>query len=152
MTGLTTELLGRACRIFLALAYPQGTDGLSPGRRCFASMAPDEPLARFVELPEVCEKLYTPEGGLRGLAFRLGSARFGHIKLQVIDPDNGGPCVFAVDTHDTGRWPLSPDEAEAWTRLQIENRKLKESIEREWERQGLLTFNALLRRGLEQTC
>src|SRR5438094_596604 len=76
MTGLTTELLGRACRIFLALAYPQGTNSLSPGRRCFSSMAPDEPLAKFVELPEVCEKLYTPEGALRGLAFRLGSTRF----------------------------------------------------------------------------
>jgi hypothetical protein len=59
-------------------------------------------------------------------------------------------CVFAVDTHDALGCAVSAEEAEVWSQLQAENRRLKERIESAWEKQGLLTFNALLRRGLER--
>jgi hypothetical protein len=97
---------------------------------------------------EVCEKLLTSNGAIRGYAFRLGSARFPHLKLQVNAQARGDACVFSVDTHDALRCRVSGTEAEAWATLQLDNRELKERIEREWERRGLLTFNGLLRQGL----
>jgi hypothetical protein len=54
-----------------------------------------------------------------------------------------------VDTHDQLRLdPRHPDAA-GWAQLQAINRELKEKIEHAWEADGLLTFNALLRRELE---
>ncbi len=150
MNGLTSDVLSRACRVFLALAYPAGAASIPATRRPFAALAPDQPLEPLLATAGVCEKLLTPAGGLRGYAFRLGSAQFPHVKLQVIGQEGGQPCVFTVDTHDALRCPVSSAEAEKWAQLQADNRRLKERIEAEWERQGLLTFNALLRRGLEK--
>jgi hypothetical protein len=151
MHGLTTELFKQACRTFLDLAYPGGEITIPPKRRLFCAIPADQALAPYLEMRETCEKLLTPEGNLRGYAFRLGSARFPHLKMQVIDqgPDTG--CVFAVDTHDVLRCALSGDEGQEWAELQAENRRLKERIETAWEKQGLLTFNALLRRGLNKS-
>jgi hypothetical protein len=150
MKGLTTDLLSRACRTFMELAYPGGESTIPPKRRPFYAMRSDQPLAAFLEAREVCEKLLTPEGGTRGYTFRLGSARFPHLKLQVIDQGPGAECVFGVDTHDALRCSLSPEETDLWSQLQADNRRLKERIEAAWEQQGLLTFNAILRRGLEK--
>jgi hypothetical protein len=151
MHGLTTEVLRQACRTFLDLAYPGGESTIPPKRRLYGAISPDQGLAPFLEMRETCEKLLTPEGHLRGYAFRFGSARFPHLKMQVIDQGPGTGCVFAVDTHDVLRCALSADEAETWAELQAENRRLKERIEAAWEKQGLLTFNALLRRGLTRS-
>ncbi len=148
--GLTTGLLSQACQTFLELAYPEGEKTIPPKRRLFFAIAVDLPLSCLLAHQETCEPLHTPEGRLRGYAFRLGSAHFPHLKLQVIDQGPQVGWVFAVDTHDTLRCTLLPEEANAWAQLQAENRRLKECIERAWEEQGLLTFNALLRRGLEK--
>jgi hypothetical protein len=148
MHGLTTDLLSLACRIFLERAYPEGECSMPPSRRPFVAIPPDQPLAALVGMREVCEKLLTPEGAIRGYAFRLGSSRFPHLKLQVIGHDVGGNCVFSVDTHDILRCTVSGNEAEKWAQIQADNRRLKECIEHEWDRQGLLTFNGLLRQGL----
>jgi hypothetical protein len=148
MNGLTSELLSRACRIFLAHAYPEGEKTIPPTRRRFAAIAPGEPLDALLAARDVCEKLLTPEGTIRGYAFRLGSAWFPHVKLQATCRDNGAAWVFGVDTHDALRCTVSADEAEAWARLQTANRRLKEHVEGAWEKEGLLTFNALLRSGL----
>lgn len=148
MNGLTPELLSQACRTFLALAYPGGEGTIAPNRRPFLTIPLDQPLAAWLGTQPLCERLRTPEGATRGYALRLGSAHFPHLKLQVTDHDNGRACVFAVDTHDVLGCSVSAEEAALWTRLQTENRKLKERVEREWERQGFLTFNGLLRRGL----
>jgi hypothetical protein len=150
MHGLTTDLLSQACRTFLDLAYPGGETTIPPKRRPFYTIAPEQPLACYLEMREICERLLTPEGCLRGYAFCLGSARFPHFKLQVIDQGPAAGWVFTVDTHDALRCSLAPNEAKVWGQLQAENRRLKEQIETAWERQGLLTFNALLRRGLEK--
>jgi hypothetical protein len=150
MNGLTTELLSQACTVFMTLAYPEGEAGVSPARQAFFALPPDRPLAEVLASRGVCEPLLTPAGQIRGYAFRLGSAQFPHLKLQVVDCHSGRGCVFAVDTHDALRCPASPAEAPAWARLQIENRRLKEAIEQEWERRGLLTFNGLLRLELQK--
>src|SRR5438105_2129378 len=155
MNGLTTALLGRACRIFLQLAYPDGEDTIPAKRRVYLHLAPDQPLADYLPpapaASGIGQELPASDNRPRGYAFRLGSATFPHLKLQVVDY-NGSACVFHVDTHDTFQPGLPADhpEAKRWRSLQEGNRKLKEQIERAWEREGLTTFNSLLRDGLEE--
>ena len=148
MNGLTTDRLSLACRIFLEEAYPAGPETVPPNRRPFLAIPPDQPLAPWLAVRGGCEALSGPGGSLRGYAFRLGSAHFPHLKLQVTGHDNGRACVFTVDTHDAMRVALTGAEAEAWAKLQATNRVLKGRIEHRWEEHGLLTFNELLRRGL----
>jgi hypothetical protein len=147
MCGLTTTLLGRASRTFLTLAYPGGLSSIPPARRVFLDLASDQPLEPLL-MPPLCEVLRTPQGRLRGYAFRLGSATYPHLKLQVIGQEAVGHCIFGVDTHDAiCLSPNHPDTA-GWAKLQSANRQLKEQIEHAWEAEGLLTFNGLLRREL----
>jgi hypothetical protein len=142
MNELTPALLGRACDIFLAHAYPNGA--IPPAKQAYAHIRPDQPLDSLLK-PPVCQES-SGEGGTRKYAFRLGSAIFPHVKLQVSCVHG---CVFAVDTHDAIRIDPSDPDAERWGKVQAANRQLKETIERAWEAAGLLTFNALLRRELE---
>jgi hypothetical protein len=156
MNGLTSALLGRACRIFLELAYPGGPETIPAKRRVYLDLTPDQPLEAFLPpaaaATGIGQVLPASGGRSRGYAFRLGSAAFPHLKLQVIDYDNGSALVFTVDTHDAflpGMNPNHPD-AKAWRLLQETNRKLKEQIEHAWEREGFTTFHTLLRGGLEK--
>jgi hypothetical protein len=154
MNGLTTALLARACRVFLTLAYPGGEETIPANRRPYLRIDPDQPLASLLPPaapPDVCQPVRGPGGVTRGYAYRLGSAHFPHLKLQVSHCDQDTVCVFAVDTHDKGLClpPTHPDY-EGAVKLQTANRQLKEKIERAWEEQGLLTFNAVLRRDLEK--
>jgi hypothetical protein len=157
MNGLTTALLGRACRIFLELAYPGGAETIPAKRRSYFHLTSDAPLASVVPPAPVacgiCQELPAAGGRLRGYAFRLGSVTFPHLKLQVIEYDCAGAWVFAVDTHDAFLPGLPPDhpDVKAWKALQEGNRRLKEQIERAWEREGLTTFNSLLRDGLKDS-
>jgi hypothetical protein len=147
MCGLTTTLLGRACRIFLTVAYPAGASTIPANRRGFLDLPPDQDLEPLLK-PPLCEALRTPQGSLRGYALRLGSSVYPHVKLQVISHDRDADCIFAVDTHDA--FQLSPNHPDAvgWAKLQSANRQLKQQIEHAWEADGLLTFNGLLRREL----
>ncbi len=148
MEPLTPDLLSRACRVFLAHAYPQGVHAVPANRSAFLELNLRAPLDAVLK-PPICQTL-TTDGRLRGYALRLGSADYPHLKLQVVNCDHSDTWVFAVDTHDTIR--LSPDHPDTalYARLQAKNRVLKEDIERAWESAGLLTFNALLRRGLNR--
>jgi hypothetical protein len=147
MHGLTTTLLGRASRTFLTLAYPGGPNAIPPPRRAFLDLSPDQPLEPLL-VPPLCEILRTPQGGVRGYAFRLGSATYPHLKLQVVAHEQGDACIFIVDTHDAFHFGANHPDAAAWAKLQTANRQLKEQIERAWEAEGLLTFNGMLRREL----
>ncbi len=149
MTGLTPMLLGRACRIFLSLAYPEGKATIPPSKAAYLDLAGHESLDRLLA-PPLCQPITNSKGGVRGYALRLGSADFPHVKLQVTDCGPEGGLVFAVDTHDA--LSLDPDHPDAprWAAIQAANRVLKEKIERAWEAEGLMTFNALLRRGLKK--
>lgn len=149
MAGLTAALLGRACRTFLALAYPQGERSIPPAKAVFLDLPADQPLDTFLG-PHLCQRLTDARGELRGYAFRLGSAAFPHVKLQVVRCDHDGGLVFGVDTHDAVFLEPGHPDAAGWAALQEANRALKEQIERAWEAEGLLTFNGLLRRGLKR--
>jgi hypothetical protein len=148
MSGLTTELLGRACRIFLALAYPQGEETIPAARRAMLHLPADQPLEALL-VPPLAQTLATPQGARRGYALRLGSATFPHLKLQVTLREDAA-CVFSVDTHDAIRLDPGHPDAAAWGQLQAANRRLKEQIECAWEADGLQTFNSLLRRELDK--
>jgi len=156
MKGLTSAVLGRACRIFLQLAYPAGVETIPAKRRVYLGLTTGEPLEEFLPpapaAAGICQVLAPSGGRSRGYAFRLGSATFPHLKLQVVDYDNGSALVFTVDTHDAFLPGMNPDhpDAQAWRSLQESNRKLKEQIERAWEREGFTTFHTLLRDGLEK--
>jgi hypothetical protein len=148
MMGLTTPVFSQACRIFLTLAYPDGNHTIPPAKTVYSRIEDSQNLESLLE-PPVCQKLTSPEGRVRGFALRLGSSHYPHLKLQVIDCDYTGTWVFGVDTHDGIRLDPGHPDAERLARLQSANQRLKEQIERAWEAEGLLTFAALLRRGLE---
>ena len=148
MRGLTTALLGRACRVFLTLAYPQGECTIPPAKAAYGHIPSDQPLELLLR-PPLCQPILGEGGRVRGYAVRLGSSHYPHLKLQLIDCDQTGTWVFAVDTHDTLRLEPGHADAERWALLQEANRVLKRCIEQAWEADGLLTFNGLLRRDLD---
>ena len=80
MTGLTTDSLGEACRIFLGLAYPGGPDTVPDKRRLYAELPPGHDLAEYHARhpfpPASFEVVKDPDGSIRGYAVRLGSAHF----------------------------------------------------------------------------
>lgn len=150
MKGLTTALLGRACRIFLTLAYPEGEATIPPPKRAYLSLTDPMPLETCLVAP-VCQPVPAREGGGNGYALRLGCTTYPHLKMQVVDCDGRGTWVFSVNTHDT-MLPTDPGHPDAAgiQKLQEGNRSLKQAIEAAWEREGLLTFNQLLRNQLDQ--
>jgi hypothetical protein len=153
MNGLTTELLSRACRTFLTLAYPAGEESIPEKKRAFLRLSSETPLDTLLPPAPaargLCEVLTNEDGSLRGYAFRLGSATFPHLKLQVVDYKQGTALVFAVDTHDafprSGANAVDHPDFERWTAMQKANRQLKQRVERAWEQEGLWTFPRLLR-------
>lgn len=152
MEGLTPELLGRAGRIFLELAYPGGEPSIPTKKRLFWEVPPGATLERYLPPqagPDLCQKIGAIPGGKPGFSYRLGCAHFPHLKFQVVLTDKG--WVFGVDTHDRffpGGLPESDPEAQAWRRLLSANQQLKERIEQAWEQAGLTTFHTLLRADL----
>ncbi len=152
MQCLTPYLLSRACRTFLTLAYPDGAQTIPATRAPFLHIDDSTVLASLL-IPPICQTI-SKNGQVRGYAFRLGCAHYPHLKLQVVNCDQTDLCVFAVDTHDSIRIDATLPDAARYAELQTKNRKLKEAIEHTWEASGLLTFNALLRRGLDppDTC
>lgn len=161
MHEVTTDLVGQACALFLRLAYPAGEQTIPLRRRLFAHLPPGQSFANFLrQHPEVqglCQTLLDQQGQPVGYALRLGSAHFPHLKLrmQCVPQDHPTAWVFSVDTHDAfspEQWeaPADHPDAVAWRQLQETNRRLKEQIEHAWEKAGLLTFAALLRRELTQ--
>jgi hypothetical protein len=157
MIGLTTALLSQACRIFFNLAYPAGEQSIPEKKRPYLHISPDAPLTTFLPPASaahgLCQVLRADDGSLRGYAFRLGSAHFPHLKLQVTNHEHGAACVFQVDTHDafprTGTPPEDHPEFKQWTALQKANRQMKDQIERAWENEGLWTFPKLLRESFD---
>lgn len=156
MIGLTTDLLGRACRIFLTLAYPGGEATIPEKRRVYLRLADDAPVSTYLPPAEAAQGIgqavKNAAGEVHGYTLRLGSAGFPHLKLKLTDYNQGTAVVFTVDTHDAFPRDLlaegSPDQL-AWAQLQQNNRQVKEAIERAWAAEGLWTFNTLLKVGLE---
>lgn len=161
MESLTPEILARACNIFMTIAYPAGIDSIPDKKKPYFNIPMDCRVAEYLppspRAEGICQVLSAPGGGVRGFAFRLGSERFPHLKLklQFIDYSNTATWVLLVDTHDafsrsSFHPPADHPDARAWRDLQKNNRELKEKIEGQFEKNGLETFNSLLRRDLER--
>jgi hypothetical protein len=149
MKQLPTPMLGRACRTFLALAYPEGEGSIPAPKNAYCHLPPDQPLDAVL-VPPLCQMLRTEKGECRGYALRLGSVSYPHLKLQVVWHEKSAAWVFAVDTHDNLQLDPTHPDADRLARLQAANSRLKELIERAWEAEELTTFNALLRRELNR--
>jgi hypothetical protein len=145
MIELPVALLGRACQIFFAHAYPGGDDAVPASKRPYLHIPAEQSLESLLR-PPVCQTLGKPSEAARGYAWRLGRTAYPHVKLQAVDCVGDGTWVFSVDTHDTLRLRAGDPDAAGWAEIQATNRQLKHEIESAWEAAGLLTFNALLRR------
>src|SRR5262245_32751252 len=163
MAAVTTVQLARACRTFMALAYPGGAATIPEKKRIYFDLPVERPVSDFLPpapAPEGIVQALPADGSTcasacGGWALRLGSAHFPHLKLKVQFLKNDGcpVCVFMVDTHDafsrtSAQPPPDHPDAAAWLELQSANRQLKENIERAFEAEGLTTFQSLLRSDL----
>src|SRR5437867_1368774 len=88
MQSVTTPLLARACHAFLTLAYPQGLASIPEKRRVYYQLPLDRPVSDFLPPAAAAEGIVQGMaapggGGLRGWAFRLGSAHYPHLKLKL---------------------------------------------------------------------
>jgi hypothetical protein len=161
MQQLTTQLLGQACRIFMALAYPEGPSSIPAKKRIYFDLPADQPITAFVPPAAcalgVCQELRGDTGTPCGYDLRLGSAAFAHLKLRLQQVMQNSHCtwVFMVDTHDAFSRecrvpPADHPDAKQWLLMQNANRVLKEMIEAAFERSGLATLNSLLREELQE--
>jgi hypothetical protein len=160
MQRLTTDLVCQACRIFLETAYPGGESAVPPRKRLLLEMPAEQVMLTYVEqtpvLKDCCQVTRSKTGEPRALLIRLGCCHYPHLKMkaQLVNHDGGTEWLFSVDTHDgfsAQHFLPPPDhpEADAWTKMQQANAALKQRIEAAWEKAGLTTFNALLRRDLQ---
>jgi len=154
MTPLDSELVGKACRVFMTLAYPKGESSIPARKLPYFAIGPSAPLADLLPPAEkatgIAREVTGPKGELSGYEFRLGSSHFAHLKLRVqwVDNQHGPSWIFMVDTHDHfPRLDTDANEAE-WRQLQQLNRQMKEQIEAALEQAGVTTPNKLLRDGL----
>ena len=154
MNALSTQELAQACRIFLDVAYPDGLASI-PGRlHPYADIPPDAPIGDYLPggslAAGVVQDLSKSKTSLPGYAFRLGSAKYPHLKLriQLMDFHQRDVWVYSVDTHDRFHRAIqhpNEQEAEAWRQLVEQNRTLKHQIEEALSLAGFLTPTSLLR-------
>jgi len=161
MHRLTTDLISQACRVFLPLAYPGGEAAIPARKRPLLDLPPGQAILAYLPtdpaVRECCQIVSAKTGGVRSLLIRLGCAHYPHLKLkaQLVHHDQGDLWLFSVDTHDAFSAtsflppPGHPDGAR-WAELQTANASVKGRIEAAWEQAGLMTFNGLLRRDLDQ--
>lgn len=155
MASYPTELLSLAAGVFIEKAYPKGFACIPEWKRerfgrLLSGDAVDEFLPPSAMSHGFCEWLTSEEG----LAFRLGSDDFPHLKLRLtnLGCDDQPLWIFSVDTHDRMLRLCSEtllQDADGWAVLQSQNRRLKEEIEHAWESLGVPTQLSLLRRQLE---
>jgi hypothetical protein len=154
LSTFTQQDFAQACRLFLELAYPDGAATVPERLRPYCDIAPEAPLDDF--LPNgthargIAEDLSKHKTGSPGYAFRLGSARYPHLKLRLHRVDHHGRevWVYSVDTHDRFHRAIqhpNAEEAEAWRQLVEQNRTLKHQIEQALSLAGFLTPTSLLR-------
>jgi len=150
----STQDLARACRIFLRIAYSEGPATIPASKLPYNEIPEDGPVEAYLPPAKtaagICRDLSKTKAGIPGYEFRLGSARFPHLKLRIqsMDFHERGVWVYSVDTHDHFLPPSdhrSPDEADGWRALIDYNRTLKQQIEEELGAAGFLTPKTLLK-------
>lgn len=160
MNQLTTDLLSRACRVFMGLAYAGAV--IPAKKQPYAQIPPQAPLEDYLPpapLAMGIAKISSTDGPTAtGYTFRLGCTHYEHLKLcvQRCHYRRQLRWVFSVDTHDAFskefRIPPADDpDARAWAILQAQNNELKHRIEEALEQAGFDTFVSLLRLDLPTT-
>jgi CheY-like chemotaxis protein len=136
LAALSPELLARAIRIYLSVAWPGREQEKLP--RIPEKGAGEALLAVFSD-----ESSRDPAVGSHRYALRLGNRMYPHMKLVLEEYLLPGEFVFTVDTHD--EIDLKPDypDYEAWQDLKAGNRELKSEIERLWREDGVPTYSDL---------
>jgi hypothetical protein len=149
---IVTQDFARACRIFMALAYPDGVATVPERLRLFCDIGAERTMDDFLPSSPLCtgvtQDLSKLKTGTPGYAFRLGSAKFPHLKLRIqrMDFHQRDVWVYSVDTHDRRAIEHpNAEEAEAWRQLVEQNRQLKHQIEEALACAGFLTPKSLLK-------
>jgi hypothetical protein len=152
---LTIHDLASACRIFLALSYPDGPDSIPDVKRPYYDMTTEGFIADY--LPSgafsvgICQDLSKLKGAIPGYDFRLGSSVHPHLKLRVqrMSFHQREVWVFSVDTHDhfvlQAVKNLSGEHAAAGRVLVEKNSLLKYQIEEALALAGHITPCRLLK-------
>jgi len=137
---LTPAHVRRAVAIYMAHAWPEGSDGAPR-----VDPAVLEPCETLEELFACCE---TPTGGERGpmaarYTLRIGNHRYPFMKFVVQEYLVDEEYFFSVDTHDGLR--ITPDmpDFSAWCELRRYNAALKAEIEAAWQAADLPTHEDL---------
>jgi hypothetical protein len=89
------------------------------------------------------------DGPTARVLLRLGNRFYPHMKLTIEKrPDRHG-ALFRADTHDAHCCPaVSSREYQTFRQLMEQNQALAQTIEAEWEREGLPTFKSFLKEDL----
>lgn len=159
MPPLSTDLIGQACRIFMAAAYPGGEATIPVQKHYWLALRPGLSMLDLVSEPavkECCQFVAAKSGGgVRAILVRLGCLWYPNLKLkvQLIEDQPSDSWLFSVDTHNAFSAtsflpPAGHPDAAGWLSMQADNVALKQKIEAAWDQAALLTFNGLLRRGL----
>ncbi len=146
--GLRLDLLRRAARLYLEIAYPSGAVPEIIRRRLEWS---EEGSAAEVLGKPPFERAGKGAGQQTPIyALRLGNHRYPHMKLQIQPWPNEAGFMLSVNTHDqVAGVDLSETDALAFRELQAENQRLKEDIEQSWDEAQLPTFLRYLREYIE---
>lgn len=147
MPEISGQLLLRAIRAYIELAYPSGQ--VPANRRHFAEIPDDAPLKDVLAMKGI--EILPPQtpAGPCGYALRVGCEWYAHTKILLRAAGGEGPLTFSVDTHDQLIVPAGPAEEEAVRRLKERNTSLARAVEERWTKMGIPTQVAELRRFLD---
>ncbi len=140
LAELSPDLVRRAARIYMELAWPQGSARpmFDPLRLAGAST--------MAEIFALCE---TRPVGLQPVqahfALRLGNERYPFMKLVLHEYLLEHEFFFVVDTHDDFELAADNPDYGAWQGIRRHNDELKRAIEDAWEAAGVPTHREMLR-------
>jgi hypothetical protein len=131
----------RAIETYLGLAYPAGPPVRAASLADAVHLSPDGDLYESPAFERDSDACF---------ALRLGNVSYPHMKLVIERLPGRDAWFFRADTHDQ-HVTVDPSDADypAFQELMARNRALAAAIESAWERDGLDTFRAFLRRDLE---
>ena len=149
---ITSSMLARAVQIYLEAAYPDG--GVPERVRRTADVDTSGPLDAALER-DCVEKVELPgRPQLIGrYHWRLGNARYLHMKLGLGRCSQADDFVFVVDAHDR-ELPVgsSAYEDPEYAELVRYNGRVKHDIETRWEEAGIPTLRGHITSYLRQRC
>jgi len=152
LEAITSRLLREATDLYLAVAY---RDEAPPERVLeIAAVDPSAPLAAALESGRV-ERIACPDhpGMTDKYRWRLGNARYPHMKLGLERCSDADDFVFMVDTHDRDFPVGSPAlQSPEFRDLLSYNAEIKRAIEARWREAGIPTFADRLTRHLHHSC